>query len=122
MIRRPPRSTRTDTLFPYTTLFRSSATGIRQLRGECRNGRRKTSRAERPLRPGVSVFQDRGKCGTASGCGVPRVAGELIGICRRRSVARRAWAVSQLPNGESGRKRVGEGKRGVGGVELGGRG
>src|SRR3546814_11575968 len=25
MIRRPPRSTRTDTLFPYTTLFRSAA-------------------------------------------------------------------------------------------------
>src|SRR3546814_16378610 len=25
MIRRPPRSTRTDTLFPYTTLFRSFA-------------------------------------------------------------------------------------------------
>src|SRR3546814_10707193 len=25
MIRRPPRSTRTDTLFPYTTLFRSIA-------------------------------------------------------------------------------------------------
>src|SRR3546814_3060850 len=24
MVRRPPRSTRTDTLFPYTTLFRSS--------------------------------------------------------------------------------------------------
>src|SRR3546814_18279892 len=27
MIRRPPRSTRTDTLFPYTTLFRSRAKG-----------------------------------------------------------------------------------------------
>src|SRR3546814_15004778 len=27
MIRRPPRSTRTDTLFPYTTLFRSSWVG-----------------------------------------------------------------------------------------------
>src|SRR3546814_13017023 len=26
MIRRPPRSTRTDTLFPYTTLFRSDRT------------------------------------------------------------------------------------------------
>src|SRR3546814_8200638 len=26
MIRRPPRSTRTDTLFPYTTLFRSMVT------------------------------------------------------------------------------------------------
>src|SRR3546814_4564428 len=28
MIRRPPRSTRTDTLFPYTTLFRSVARGL----------------------------------------------------------------------------------------------
>src|SRR3546814_1623508 len=27
MIRRPPRSTRTDTLFPYTTLFRSDQAG-----------------------------------------------------------------------------------------------
>src|SRR3546814_9114977 len=27
MIRRPPRSTRTDTLFPYTTLFRSRVSG-----------------------------------------------------------------------------------------------
>src|SRR3546814_4498416 len=27
MIRRPPRSTRTDTLFPYTTLFRSARDG-----------------------------------------------------------------------------------------------
>src|SRR3546814_16718588 len=32
MIRRPPRSTRTDTLFPYTTLFRSEST-LRQLAG-----------------------------------------------------------------------------------------
>src|SRR3546814_6377084 len=28
MIRRPPRSTRTDTLFPYTTLFRSVAGAV----------------------------------------------------------------------------------------------
>src|SRR3546814_14447005 len=28
MIRRPPRSTRTDTLFPYTTLFRSHLAGV----------------------------------------------------------------------------------------------
>src|SRR3546814_9965885 len=28
MIRRPPRSTRTDTLFPYTTLFRSTVTSM----------------------------------------------------------------------------------------------
>src|SRR3546814_5322075 len=34
MIRRPPRSTRTDTLFPYTTLFRSGfehGNGVRQV-------------------------------------------------------------------------------------------
>src|SRR3546814_12793381 len=32
MIRRPPRSTRTDTLFPYTTLFRSHQLYIREAR------------------------------------------------------------------------------------------
>src|SRR3546814_2755066 len=31
MKRRPPRSTRTDTLFPYTTLFRSGAEGSKAL-------------------------------------------------------------------------------------------
>src|SRR3546814_2684655 len=32
MLRRPPRSTRTDTLFPYTTLFRSSYSTEQDLR------------------------------------------------------------------------------------------
>src|SRR3546814_6381176 len=40
MIRRPPRSTRTDTLFPYTTLFRSAAhlhaQAERLVRRQCR--------------------------------------------------------------------------------------
>src|SRR3546814_8323337 len=36
MIRRPPRSTRTDTLFPYTTLFRSARNSpFRSLHGFC---------------------------------------------------------------------------------------
>src|SRR3546814_20901041 len=30
MIRRPPRSTRTDTLFPYTTLFRSTEAALKR--------------------------------------------------------------------------------------------
>src|SRR3546814_1952180 len=34
MIRRPPRSTRTDTLFPYTTLFRSAVNDRQQVTGE----------------------------------------------------------------------------------------
>src|SRR3546814_5052104 len=40
MIRRPPRSTRTDTLFPYTTLFRSNACCLfpEDSRGPCRSG------------------------------------------------------------------------------------
>src|SRR3546814_1630669 len=38
MIRRPPRSTRTDTLFPYTTLFRSRR--IRRARSDARQRRR----------------------------------------------------------------------------------
>src|SRR3546814_1547841 len=38
MIRRPPRSTRTDTLFPYTTLFRSppARRAFRPVRLRCR--------------------------------------------------------------------------------------
>src|SRR3546814_10249548 len=38
MIRRPPRSTRTDTLFPYTTLFRSCFSCV-ALRGRSSLGR-----------------------------------------------------------------------------------
>src|SRR3546814_9487614 len=42
MIRRPPRSTRTDTLLPYTTLFRSPSPTPRRLR--CGSGRFWTGR------------------------------------------------------------------------------
>src|SRR3546814_10185144 len=46
MIRRPPRSTRTDTLFPYTTLFRSrhGAENLRHGRGS--NGDREAGAGE----------------------------------------------------------------------------
>src|SRR3546814_5576937 len=40
MIRRPPRSTRTDTLFPYTTLFRSAHGRARSLERQAENGNR----------------------------------------------------------------------------------
>src|SRR3546814_16751896 len=36
MLRRPPRSTRTDTLFPYTTLFRSHHRQVAHDRDHCR--------------------------------------------------------------------------------------
>src|SRR3546814_3156763 len=41
MIRRPPRSTRTDTLFPYTTLFRSRRSWRRRRSGCRHRGRRR---------------------------------------------------------------------------------
>src|SRR3546814_5402864 len=63
MIRRPPRSTRTDTLFPYTTLFRSVVVVVAGITG-------------RPARPGEAA--------SAPGCiaGVPDVPYRLLGICR----------------------------------------
>src|SRR3546814_18141967 len=52
MIRRPPRSTRTDTLFPYTTLFRSI--WYRQLWAESLG---KDGKGTLPVRAGGAVDQ-----------------------------------------------------------------
>src|SRR3546814_2865877 len=70
MIRRPPRSTRTDTLFPYTTLFRSGGSppststasaspraSPAELRIQC--GKRPWRRIEATGRP-VSMMRKRG--------------------------------------------------------------
>src|SRR3546814_20410493 len=46
MIRRPPRSTRTDTLFPYTTLFRS----LRRLRKGSELASNAKTRTKRPTK------------------------------------------------------------------------
>src|SRR3546814_19075475 len=71
MIRRPPRSTRTDTLFPYTTLFRSPVDApARRQRGAgarrrgCRpgaavaGGRRRPRRRADPLRAGLRAPEE----------------------------------------------------------------
>src|SRR3546814_17280976 len=101
MIRRPPRSTRTDTLFPYTTLFRS----------HCRQGsERKPEAAGDPHslcadrkavfadaeggRTDVAVLRDaagtRGRAlfsalrGILSRSEVRRVGNECVSTCRTR--------------------------------------
>src|SRR3546814_2894182 len=51
MIRRPPRSTRTDTLFPYTTLFRSKAGELRCERRRFRLWRENSLRETPALEP-----------------------------------------------------------------------
>src|SRR3546814_1076869 len=63
MIRRPPRSTRTDTLFPYTTLFRSPDVPRRNLGGGAPPGilGRQRARAGAPVvrRPGDHALVGR---------------------------------------------------------------
>src|SRR3546814_15928282 len=51
MILRPPRSTRTDTLFPYTTLFRSLHPGTSEHLPAINAGQR----WRQPLRAGIAV-------------------------------------------------------------------
>src|SRR3546814_15782991 len=60
MIRRPPRSTRTDTLLPYTTLFRSP----RRLAGRRQRGPSRSATATQPLghEPGAgAVARNHGR-------------------------------------------------------------
>src|SRR3546814_6279563 len=70
MIRRPPRSTRTDTLFPYTTLFRSI----------CHHAPR-GDRAVRPALPRAGQFPDR--TATAKAGRVPSGGPRPAWACRQ---------------------------------------
>src|SRR3546814_11883618 len=68
MLRRPPRSTRTDTLFPYTTLFRSR---------RCRcNGWRRLGRRG----CGLLLRALLGRCGVLHGL-VAQLVGLGLGLC-----------------------------------------
>src|SRR3546814_15724950 len=61
-IRRPPRSTRTDTLFPYTTLFRSSDDGRDRTLAGAGPTRSRPDAARRSCPcPGSSPHHDRGR-------------------------------------------------------------
>src|SRR3546814_16713154 len=81
MIRRPPRSTRTDTLFPYTTLFRScrraGAGGFRAVDGLPRFYR---DRADRPRPAGQPDAWRSGACARACRRDTARLLG---GMARR---------------------------------------
>src|SRR3546814_4283709 len=57
MIRRPPRSTRTDTLFPYTTLFRSAVGVAIDVEGSFA-GRRLVAKIADEDRPVVKTAAD----------------------------------------------------------------
>src|SRR3546814_14609328 len=81
MIRRPPRSTRTDTLFPYTTLFRAPGVGIADPRGVC-----ETVDRQREVR---LVVPDRRQLETEVGRTAPRTSRVAVGRGYARSEERR---------------------------------
>src|SRR3546814_15939796 len=77
MIRRPPRSTRTDTLFPYTTLFRSVLLQSQQLKQALAPyciggtwGRLLDAEAERLGEADVQAFETEGLVGAGSAAAV----------------------------------------------------
>src|SRR3546814_1299802 len=72
MIRRPPRSTRTDTLFPYTTLFRSpqpeqrvrhgrQCAARQNVRRRCRGRMESNARPGHQLRRGMAQREEIGR-------------------------------------------------------------
>src|SRR3546814_16608870 len=75
MIRRPPRATRTDTRFPYTTLFRSG-----DLHGADRIGR-----LQRPHRHHQRAAERAGRLGLDAGA-VHRHVGALVDMAQRNAV------------------------------------
>src|SRR3546814_7962679 len=99
MIRRPPRSTRTDTLFPYTTLFRSPLDPLdhhRAIRASGWGGRVITAyRPDPVMDPSVRGFADnvRAFCAMA-GEDAGSFAGSLRAHERRRADFRAAGATS----------------------------
>src|SRR3546814_14639281 len=81
MIRRPPRSTRTDTLFPYTTLFRSVGRIViegRERADDAAHDRHRMRIAPEPAIEGRELFVQHGVAGDRGGEGVEFVLrGEL---------------------------------------------
>src|SRR3546814_14068404 len=133
MIRRPPRSTLTDTLFPYTPRFRSPTSAIarhrrrsgsrrrRQQRRERRRGRRDARRVDAA---GV-VARDMVKAVQPEHAGDRGIArgDDRTQFARRQSVARIGTLEPRQPCEQPprDRKRVVSGKRVSVSVDLGGR-
>src|SRR3546814_20372557 len=75
MIRRPPRSTRTDTLFPYTTLFRSIDVVALRVRTRARQQKYGVRRLEHPSR--VECFLDGAVGACDGGIATLRIADDV---------------------------------------------
>src|SRR3546814_11251238 len=98
MIRRTPRSTRTDTLFPYTTLFRSDVSSLKLAKTRMAKsvldagwGMLKTQLSYKCQQAGTvfEIVNERNTTKTCSNCGAlrseeRRVGKECVSTCRSR--------------------------------------
>src|SRR3546814_20411559 len=125
MIRRPPRSTRTDTLFPYTTLFRSHVT-LSGTRAELALGGQAQLTDFGTELPALGIALENGNVRLdALADGTDRTSGSV----RSASPGSATEAGNLRVDGSLGcgrdptpeRKRVVEGKSGAARVESGGR-
>src|SRR3546814_7496381 len=89
MIRRPPRSTRTDTLFPYTTLFRSGNKIPEALEGDRTGEARRALQADAGERLQASELFHLYRRGEPGGA-VGQVEGTAGGDSRRAGVSLRS--------------------------------
>src|SRR3546814_8722409 len=93
MIRRPPRSTRTDTLFHYTTLFRSFLLKLGEVdNGDIRRIRRQFDLPPEGLERALGKVLDGLKSGNTR---TPALSSHLPELLER------AWVVASLDMGES---------------------
>src|SRR3546814_12200485 len=105
MIRRPPRSTRTDTLFPYTTLFRSPAHAahVSFLNRRLFHGRAGTSYPSRSARRDDAPYRSL-YIGNIAGAGRYRVPCHIprrsLNGCFGRSRHRSSPPLGQVARGE----------------------
>src|SRR3546814_14700319 len=123
MVRRPPRSTRTDTLFPYTTLFRSDAAELRARRKwqadthEHRNGKRTRQQEAALFRWGhwmsSSRVRESRSLSSAAGSGAAN---------KSAAHSRQRWCSQAGAKTPRDRKSVVSGKSVSVRVDLGGRG
>src|SRR3546814_8844998 len=97
MIRRPPRATRTDTLFPDTTLFRSHRDRPAPARDAARRRRRAALGRRRDCPPG-EVRSHRRAAGQTSGAPATGTGGLPVATGRSRAACRRLRRPARIPD------------------------
>src|SRR3546814_8855245 len=108
MIRRPPRSTRTDTLFPYTTLFRSGITdALRPLLTDTAVLKVMHSPSEDLVafmhacgaapQPPFDTQAAAALAGVAAGIGYQRLVQDVLGVALAEGATRSDWPRRPLP-------------------------